>query len=154
MKLLFNLMFVLVAFSASAQQDFNYTFFPESSYNRISKVLTLDTLTKTTKFVRDTSSVRLATVIKKDGDQFTISSLYNPTEIHYRETVKFKTVTPDGCLSYTAQTQKLETVIVNPVHGFAIIIFSNKTGKFADDTDQTFHYFGNVGAVLKEYSPK
>lgn len=153
MKFIFISLFAVICFSASAQ-DFNYTFYPEITYNRISKVLTLDTLTKTTKFVSDTSTAVIASVVKKDGDILSISALRNPTEIHYREQVKFKGITPDGALSYTAQTQKFETIIVNPIQGFAIIIFRNKTGKFADDTDQIFHYFGNVNSVLKQYSPQ
>lgn len=129
--------------------DYNFEFYPAPVYNRIAKHLTTDTLTKLPKYVSDTSGIRLAVSVRKQGDRITIASLTNQTENQYSEKIKFKGVTAALDLIYVADTDDNESVVVNPARGYVIIIFTKTTGQ--TKTRQVYHYFGD--APFEKYSP-
>lgn len=136
-------------------RDFNYTFYPTADYRRMSATHVLDTLTRQFYVARDSAKQEIACVVEKVGDEITIRGLINPTQIFYRERVKFIGTTNDGsnCLVYTALSKDAEMLIVNPLLGFVVVQFKT-CGKLAtkiEDCDLNIHYFGNC--PINKFSP-
>ena len=157
MKKLFIALLVLAAFSpAKAQADFNYTFYPAPIYGRYSETFKPDTTAEKVSVVRDSSTQQVNTIIRKEGDHITISTLANISQNLYSAQVNFIGFLGDGknSLLYQAQTPTQETIVVNPQAGYAVVIFKQCSAQPWEELQRCNwinHYFGNI--ALKSYKP-
>jgi hypothetical protein len=149
-------LFSLAAFSAGAQQqqnDFNYSFNPTPRYSLESKVQVMDSVTNKVSWKQDSTGKGLAIFVKKEGNEFTIGNIFNPTSIVYKEEVVFKGVDSSGSLVYESTKETHERVVVNPIQGFVVVTFFNcEKSKFAknrEDCDKVVHLFGNAPKTYK-----
>lgn len=133
---------------ALRENDFNYEFFPNSVYLRITKQVGYDSLTQTFKTLRDTSNANTPVSIKKEGALFTIRNLQRLSTPVYTASVEFlgQANTGDGSLIYRARTRERETIVVNPLKGWAFLFFEvncGASGRKPTDCDSQVHYFGS-----------
>ena len=157
-KTLLAIITILAAFSAEAQQqqqnDFNYSFTPSPKYLLESKVQILDTLSNKVSWKQDSTSKGLAIFVRKEGNEFTIGNLFNPTSIVYKEEVVFKGVDASGSLIYESTEATHERIIANPLLGFVVVTFFNgEKSRFAknrEECDKVVHLFG---IAPKTYKP-
>lgn len=128
-------------------KDFNYTFYPASSYNRFATVHKTDTATQIDSIVPDsTVNQKLQVIVEKTGDVLTVRGVADPTAIYYRENIKFAGFTKDGTqtIVYMANTKDTEVVYVNPSLGYVVIGFKTCDSRYTKDCDLNYHYFGIV----------
>ena len=128
-------------------RDFNYSFYPTDKYQRFGKFNVVDTTTNTVRIMQDSSSKTVQVVVEKQGDQFTIRGVSDPTAVFYRESVKFVGTTSDAnqALIYRANSKDQETLFVNPITGFVVIGF-NICDPEKKRCNLNFHYFGQATA--------
>lgn len=136
-------------------RDFNYTFFPNDIYKRVGTFWKVDsttlspdgkTMVPTLQQFTDTSSQKTQVVIEHEGDQLKIYNLFDQSQVHYKAQVRFLGITIDqtNALAYQALTPTGEVIYVNPITGYAVIIFNVPLDKNPKKSNVNIHYFGNV----------
>jgi len=138
------------------ESDFNYEFFPNSVYLRVTKQAGFDSLTQTFKILRDTANSNTPVGIKKEGSVFTIRNLQRLSTPVYSANVEYLGLANrnDGSLLYRARTQEQETIIVNPVQGWALLFFEancGTAGRKPNDCDSQAHYFGSNPTTVEQF---
>ena len=155
MKLKFSIttIFLLAfTFAVSAQNDFNYSFYPSNTYTNFKVTNVKDTTTKEIVERHDTLTRTVAVAIEKQNDHLAVRTLSNVSETLYQSTVRFVGIDESGNLVYKAQTENAETVFVNPMAGTLEIVFQTcftipKPGEkdvVRQYCDTNRHIFGNI----------
>ena len=148
-KLFLILAFFILHFApAFSQNDFDYTFYPADKYTRQTRIASLDSASQKVIWKTDSTGSVMRVCVEKKGDELKVFNLSNPTNILYREKVKYLGIDANQCLIYEAQTEKKEILTLSPVLGFALVTFRNCEGnKFAknpEDCDKVMHCFGSI----------
>ena len=133
---------LLFSIAASAQSDFNYSFYPAPKYTRIAEVNTVDG----EQPKRDTVGQAVNVIVIKDNDRLSIRNLGNVSRELYGTSLSFALISVNGDFVYKAQEG--ETVIVNHALGTVTVIFSTCTEMpkegytFEKRCDTITHKFG------------
>lgn len=139
----------------SRENDFNYDFYPNSVYLRVTKQAGFDSLSQTFKIVKDTASTNTPVQIEKKGNLLTIRNLQRLSTPVYAANVEYLGLANrgDGSLMYRARTQEQETIVVNPVLGWAFLFFEancGTAGRKPNDCDSQVHYFGSGYTTVEQ----
>jgi len=135
--------------------DFNFEFYPVSRYLRVTKQAGFDSLSQTFKILRDTANSNTPISVSKEGDVLSIKNLQTVSSPVYSARIEFLGLSKDGkgSLIYRAKTQERETVIINPVYGWALLFFEancGTAGRKPNDCDSQAHYFGLKPTTVEE----
>lgn len=183
-NVLFPIICFLFSLQAQAQGDFDYRFYPANIYQKYVERYDQDTVaakaikspTDTTavprKLTIDSSKMEVQVVIEKRFEHLTIVDIKFPGVPLYSGNVHFLGLLEDGLGSmlYETEGDQKEQIVVNPIHGFAIVSFKRcfvnvpggKIAPWAPDPDPLKetkpdfcnfinHNFGNV--PVTKYRP-
>jgi len=129
--------------------DFDFKFYPDPAYARYARFLVQDSLTKAESVKRDSTTAQIRVEIEKSGDHLVIRNLQNLTEVIYDAHIRFAGVSSDGSFNqvYKASTQDGETIVINPIRGYAAILYRKCKAK--DECDGVYHFFGKGAPNLR-----
>ena len=143
-KAIFTLCLFL-SLSAQAQDiDFLFT---AGGYTQIIHRRVLDTITQVLSWKTDTVRPQQQPIftIRKAGNEITFGNALRTSEVNYQQRIRFDYVNKAGTtVVYQAVTQEKEMIYINPLQGWAIIIYKACAGPGMrqGDCDIAAHFFG------------
>jgi len=130
-KLFFIFTLAFIANMATAQSDFNFSFYPAPKYTKFETVNVPDTTQKqpdgrpTIVAKTDTATQSVSVLVEKQNSRFSVRILSNISKTLYDMNVEFVGVDNNGNMVYKSKGQTNETVFVNPLAGTVEIVFQN-----------------------------